>query len=121
MWVFSCGTSGFLIAKTADLTLEKVLQERDQDIKDLREALAEREDDLLTATNKVAELEATLAETHDRLEETLKNIERDNAEKDADLVAANGEIEAVCHVAQFCSHTIRLTFHLPVRRESLRA
>jgi len=47
------------------------------------------------AKEKIGELESTLAETHDRLEETLKNIERDNAEKDADLIAANREIEEV--------------------------
>lgn len=40
-------------------------------------------------------LEAAQAETHDRLEETLKNIERDNQEKEADLIAANREVEEV--------------------------
>ena len=41
------------------------------------------------------ELQAAQGETHDKLEVTLKNIDRDNAEKDADLIAANREIEAL--------------------------
>jgi ribosomal protein L11 methylase PrmA len=61
----------------------------------LKEVLAEREEELLIASDKVAELQATQNETHDQLEETLKNIEKDNAEKDADLIAANREIEVV--------------------------
>lgn len=72
-----------------------MLESREQDLKDLREALVEREEDLAAATERVAELQANQSETHDRLEETLKNIERDNTEKDADLIAANREIEAV--------------------------
>jgi chromosome segregation ATPase len=43
----------------------------------------------------VNELQAAQGETHDKLEVTLKNIDRDNAEKDADLIAANREIEAL--------------------------
>lgn len=43
-------------------------------------------------TEQVHALEAAQAETHDRLEDTLKNIERDNAEKEADLIAANREV-----------------------------
>lgn len=54
-----------------------------------------REDELAGTSDRVAELQAAQGETHDRLEETLKNIERDNAEKEADLVAANLEIEKV--------------------------
>lgn len=41
------------------------------------------------------ELQAAQDETHDKLEVTLKNIDRDNAEKDADLIAANRETEAL--------------------------
>ena len=40
-------------------------------------------------------MQAAQGETHDKLEVTLKNIDRDNAEKDADLIAANREIEAL--------------------------
>ena len=72
-----------------------MLEQREQDIKDMREALLEREDELAAANDKVAELQNDQAETHDRLEETLANIERDNAEKETDLIAANREIEAV--------------------------
>ncbi|KAK4687765.1 hypothetical protein P7C73_g2352, partial [Tremellales sp. Uapishka_1] len=73
--------------------LKDALQDREQDMKDLREALIEREDELAVAKDRVVELQAAQGETHDRLEETLKNIERDNMEKDADLVAANREVE----------------------------
>jgi len=34
------------------------------------------------------------------LEVTLQNIDRDNAEKDADLIAANREIEAVSQTVE---------------------
>jgi len=67
------------------------LEQRELDTKDLRDALAEREDEVLQANERVAELEGAQAETHDRLEQTLGNIERDNAEKDADLIEANRE------------------------------
>lgn len=72
-----------------------MLEGREQDLKDLRETLLERDEELALSNDRVAELQANQSETHDRLEETLKNIERDNAEKDADLIAANREIEAV--------------------------
>ena len=49
------------------------------------------------ANDRVAELQSVQNETHDRLEETLKNIERDNDDKDADLIAANREVEEVCN------------------------
>lgn len=75
--------------------LGQVLEGREQDLKDLREVLVERDEELGQANERVADLQANQSETHDRLEETLKNIERDNAEKDADLIAANREIEAV--------------------------
>lgn len=71
------------------------MEGREQDIKDLREALLEREEELVNAQAKVAALETAQAETHDRLEVTLSGIERDNAEKENDLVAANREVEAV--------------------------
>ncbi|GFZ45294.1 hypothetical protein JCM24511_03020 [Saitozyma sp. JCM 24511] len=64
-----------------------------ENVKDLREALLEREDELAYANDRVAELQSVQNETHDRLEETLKNIERDNDDKDADLIAANREVE----------------------------
>ena len=79
-----------------------MLEGREQDLKDLREALVEREEDLAAATDRVGELQANQSETHDRLEETLKNIERDNTEKDADLIAANREIEAVSPSRGLC-------------------
>jgi chromosome segregation ATPase len=68
----------------------------------LREVLVEKEEQLLATNDKVSELQSAQNETHDQLEETLKNIERDNLEKDADLIAANREIEVVrtfltCH------------------------
>ena len=72
-----------------------MLESREQDMKEIREALMEREDDLAAAADRIAELQNAQAETHDRLEETLQNIERDNAEKDADLIAANHEVDAV--------------------------
>ncbi|ORY31357.1 hypothetical protein BCR39DRAFT_89832 [Naematelia encephala] len=75
--------------------LKDALEAKDQEYKELREALLEREEDILIATERVAELEANQNETHDRLEDTLKSIERDNAEKDADLVGANREIETM--------------------------
>lgn len=57
--------------------------------------MLEREEELAQTAEKVLILQSAQAETHDRLEETLKNIERDNAEKDADLIEANREVEAV--------------------------
>ena len=57
--------------------------------------LSEREEELAAATERVLELQAVQSETHDRLEDTMKNIERDNADKDADLIAANREVEEV--------------------------
>lgn len=75
--------------------LRDVLQEREGDVEDLRKALNEREDELLGVRDRIAELEADKAETHDRLEETLRNIDMDNAEKQEDLVAANTEVQSV--------------------------
>jgi hypothetical protein len=43
----------------------------------------------------VAELQSMQQVTADRLEDTLRDIEQDNVEKDGDLVAANREIETV--------------------------
>jgi len=73
----------------------QVLEGREQDIKEIREVLTEREEELAAATNRVAVLEAAQGETHDQLEETMQNIDRDNADKEADLVAANREVEEV--------------------------
>ncbi len=64
-------------------------------MKELRDTLVEREEELAAVTDRVAELQAAQGETHDQLEETLRNIERDNADKEADLVAANREVEEV--------------------------
>ncbi|EIW73667.1 hypothetical protein TREMEDRAFT_26645 [Tremella mesenterica DSM 1558] len=64
-------------------------------LKELRDALLEREEELAVVSERVAELEAAQSETHDRLEETMRNIERDNEEKEADLIAANKEIEVL--------------------------
>jgi len=77
------------------LTSVQVLEGREQDIKEIREVLTEREEELAAATNRVAVLEAAQGETHDQLEETMRNIDRDNADKEADLVAANREVEEV--------------------------
>jgi len=81
------------------------MEQREQDMKEVREMLLEREDELAVANERIAELQAVQAETHDRLEETLKNIERDNAEKDADLIEANREVEAVSR-----RHNVRARF-----------
>jgi chromosome segregation ATPase len=75
--------------------LRDVLEGREHDLKDIRETLIDREEELAIANDRVAELQAAQGETCDKLEVTLKNIDRDNAEKDADLIAANREIEAV--------------------------
>lgn len=72
-----------------------MLEGREQDMKELRDTLVEREEELAAVTDRVAELQAAQGETHDQLEETLRNIERDNADKEADLVAANREVEEV--------------------------
>ncbi|WVQ72827.1 hypothetical protein IAR50_002388 [Cryptococcus sp. DSM 104548] len=69
------------------------LDAREQEMKELREALTEREEHLTSALEEISQLQAAKAVTHDRLEETLKNIERDNADKDAELMDANREIE----------------------------
>ncbi|ODN77571.1 hypothetical protein L202_04740 [Cryptococcus amylolentus CBS 6039] len=69
------------------------LDAREQEMKELREALIEREEHLTSALEEISQLQAAEAVTHDRLEETLKNIERDNVEKDAELMDANREIE----------------------------
>lgn len=75
--------------------LRDILQEREGDLEDIRKVLNEREDELLAVRDRIAELEADKAETHDRLEETLRNIEMDNVDKEQDLVAANTEVQTV--------------------------
>jgi chromosome segregation ATPase len=82
-------------AKAQVEELRDVLEGREQDLKDIRETLIDRDEELAIANDRVAELQAAQGETCDKLEVTLKNIDRDNAEKDADLIAANREIEAV--------------------------
>ena len=73
----------------------QALETREHEVKELREALIEREDDLATAQCRIEELEAASAETAERLEETLRNFESDNAGRDADLEAANAEVESL--------------------------
>ncbi|KIR75733.1 hypothetical protein I310_00430 [Cryptococcus deuterogattii CA1014] len=82
-----------LEARTQVDELKDVLDAREQELKEIRDSLLEREEHLTGALEEIQELQAAKAITHDRLEETLKNIERDNAEKDADLIDANREIE----------------------------
>ncbi|KAI9631943.1 uncharacterized protein MKK02DRAFT_21589 [Dioszegia hungarica] len=87
---------GQVAAEWRDEVLEargQVDELKDHDIKELRETLLDREEEVGAVTEQVHALEAAQAETHDRLEDTLKNIERDNAEKEADLIAANREVE----------------------------
>ena len=71
-------------------------------MKEIRETLIEREEELAGATDRIAELQASQGQTHDQLEETMRNIERDNADKEADLIAANQEIEQVCNLLPTC-------------------
>ncbi|WVF69243.1 hypothetical protein IAT40_004019 [Kwoniella sp. CBS 6097] len=73
--------------------LKDALDAREQETKETREALLEREEELAAAQEKVSDLQGAQAETHDRLEETLKNIDRDNHEKDQELLDANREVE----------------------------
>ncbi|KAK6908272.1 hypothetical protein I203_102273 [Kwoniella mangroviensis CBS 8507] len=73
--------------------LKDALDSREQDTKEVHEALRDREDELSAALNKIEDLQAVQAETHDRLEDTLRNIENDNREKDGELLAANREVE----------------------------
>ena len=75
--------------------LKDALESREGDLKDIRQALLEREEELAVASERIAELQATQDQTHDRLEETMKAIELDNEEKEADLIAANKELEIV--------------------------
>ncbi|KAK8858516.1 hypothetical protein IAR55_002743 [Kwoniella newhampshirensis] len=75
--------------------LKDALDTREQEAKETREALLDREEELTAALEKVSALQAVQAETHDRLEATLNNIETDNAEKDAELLEANREVEAL--------------------------
>lgn len=69
--------------------------EREQELKDLRDIVEEREDELAGAREQIDGLQAMQQETADRLEDTFHNIERDNVDKDSDLIAANREIETV--------------------------
>jgi hypothetical protein len=73
----------------------QIVEGREQEVKEAREALEVREDELHVVKERVLELEAAQAETRVRLEETLRNIQEDNTIKEADLVAANQEIAAV--------------------------
>jgi hypothetical protein len=73
----------------------QIVEGREQEVKEAREALEMREDELHVVKERVLELEAAQAETRVRLEETLRNIQEDNTIKEADLVAANQEIAAV--------------------------
>nr|XP_018262463.1 uncharacterized protein I303_05480 [Kwoniella dejecticola CBS 10117]OBR84621.1 hypothetical protein I303_05480 [Kwoniella dejecticola CBS 10117] len=66
---------------------------KDVNTKEVHEALRDREDELSAALGRIEDLQSVQAETHDRLEETLKNIENDNKEKDGELLAANREVE----------------------------
>lgn len=75
--------------------LKDVMQERELELEELRKGLLDREDELAGARERIMDLEAVQGETHDRLEETLRNIELDNADKDADLIEANREVESV--------------------------
>ncbi|OCF33425.1 hypothetical protein I316_04845 [Kwoniella heveanensis BCC8398] len=72
---------------------DEVLEARAQ-VDEVRDVtLLERDEELAAALEKISDLQGVQAETHDRLEETLKNIDRDNQEKDQELLAANREIE----------------------------
>ncbi|OWT40032.1 hypothetical protein C362_02530 [Cryptococcus neoformans Bt1] len=82
-----------LEARTQVDELKDALDAREQEIKEIRVSLLEREEHLTGALEEIQELQAAKAITHDRLEETLKNIERDNIEKHAELMDANREIE----------------------------
>ncbi|WRT67702.1 uncharacterized protein IL334_004674 [Kwoniella shivajii] len=73
--------------------LKDALDSREQDTKETLETLREREEELAVALDKIQDLQAVQTETHDRLEETLRNIENDNREKDGELLAANREVE----------------------------
>lgn len=57
--------------------------------------LEEKEEDLAAAAERIAELEAAQGDVHDKLEITLKDIEKDNADKEAELNAAGQEVERV--------------------------
>ncbi|GMK57402.1 hypothetical protein CspeluHIS016_0402360 [Cutaneotrichosporon spelunceum] len=67
--------------------------ERQQELEDLGKFLTEREEELVVAKERIAELESAQGETAERLTETLRGIEMDNATKEEDIVAANHEVE----------------------------
>lgn len=75
--------------------LKDVLAEREQELDEYRKVLHEREEELIVARDRVAELEAAQGETAERLTETLRGIEMDNATKEEDIVLANQEIDQV--------------------------
>lgn len=75
--------------------LRDVLAEREQEAEEYRKLLQERDEEVIVARDRIIELEAAQGETHDRLTETLRNIEMDNATKEDDIIAANQEVERV--------------------------
>jgi chromosome segregation ATPase len=84
-----------LVARSQADELKDVMAEREQELDDFRKLILDREDELMVARDRVAELEAAQGETAERLHETLRGIEMDNATKEEDIIAANHEVDRV--------------------------
>ncbi|BEI94172.1 uncharacterized protein CcaverHIS019_0606310 [Cutaneotrichosporon cavernicola] len=82
-----------LVARSQADELKDVMAERELELDDFRKLLMERDDDIMGARDRIAELEAARGETAERLTETLRGIEMDNATKEEDIVAANHEVD----------------------------
>lgn len=99
-----------LVVRSQADELKDVMAEREQDLDDFRKMVIEREEELLVARERVAELEAAQGETAERLTETLRGIEMDNVTKEEDIIAANHEVDQV----SLC-YTMQLTAAWPAR------
>jgi len=73
----------------------QVLQEREKENDELRDSLQEHVAEINELRDKLADVEALCAEVTEKLEEHLAGCELEKAEKDAELLANNDEIQNV--------------------------
>lgn len=73
----------------------QVLQEREKENETLRDAVQEHTAEVTELQDKLAEVEGICVEIGDKYEEHMAGCEPERAEKDADLLANNEEIQSV--------------------------
>lgn len=85
----------------------QVLQEREKENDELRDSLQEHVAEINELRDKLADVEALCGEVTEKLEEHLAGCEPEKAEKDAELLANNEEIQNVSFFVPL--------FFLPIR------